>query len=610
MTLKLSNSKIKRFSFFLLFFPFVLFLILFFPSPALAFWAILRDALLFLPLLLIAAVLAFAVLVTSLFPLLMGAILKWVTSPGFVSLSYTRADGANANPIIKMGLDITMPFVNLLLVVFLVFIGLSIALRLEGYGGKKLFVRLIIIALLVNFAPVLCGLIVDASNIVMNYFLNGIREDVTGPASQIVDYAKGIVKSFFSLAGDLSNRLGLIMQGIALIGLNIFLGIAFSLFAVLFIVRYVMIWVLVILSPLAFVFWIMPATKKFWDMWWNNLIQWSIVGIPIAFFLYLAINSFSYLQSEFAAGMTVPGVEPQAVGFLNETFPFFVVCIFLALGFLVGLQSSAMGASAIISATQKGVKSAGKWAGKTGASAARGIPAVSRAEERIRKRLETTPGLNRLVGGPGAYEKEKKAAIGAATKRMDLIPDTPDGNKALMQRIKRTPVTQQERHDRAAAIETLAKRKALKFDDDPAKDAAMAKRFLPEAQRYGADISAIYKARPDYARHFTKIDPVTKKPVQMTVEDAMEKISASDFHKNVQSEALDNHEVIAQALMDPGKIKQMGLHGTKHQKKRFRQSRGKNRVQIRNIISAATRSQQSAVAASVNNISTEPRWKV
>ena len=113
---------------------------------------------------------------------LMGLILDWVIGPNFINLSYTRpctgisgtvgtSDPVNCNPIIGIGLSITQNFVNLLLVVILVYIALSIALRIGERNAQQFFVKLLIIALLVNFAPVLVGLIVDGSNIIMNYFL-------------------------------------------------------------------------------------------------------------------------------------------------------------------------------------------------------------------------------------------------------------------------------------------------------------------------------------------------------------------------------------------------------------------------------------------------------
>ena len=75
----------------------------------------------------------------------------------------------------------------MILVLILIYIALATILRLAGYETKKLLVTFVIVALLVNFAPVICGLVVDASNIVMNYFV----KDLSG-GQQLVNSAKSI----------------------------------------------------------------------------------------------------------------------------------------------------------------------------------------------------------------------------------------------------------------------------------------------------------------------------------------------------------------------------------------------------------------------------------
>lgn len=343
---------------------------------------------LFLPTLLIALVIGIIVLISGLFCQISGAILEWIMSPGFISLSYT------SNEIVNMGLDITKDFVNLFLVVFLVFIALSIALKIGDFPAKKVFAKLILVALLVNFAPVFVGLIVDAANIVMNFFLEGIRESVSEIGTGVTNFGSGVTKVLFSFSGNLSERAGLLMQAVTQIVVNLAMGLAFFLFAAIFLIRYVVIWVLTILSPLAFVFWILPATKRFWDMWWQQLIQWSIVGIPISFFLYLAMNSFAVLQQTFVGKLNMPGIETTTVGWLDQVFPFFVIIIFLFLGFTVGLQTGAMGAKSAIGFTSKYGFKAGKGVGRgTKALAGRAISSKVGEKMKLKERLEKASSL-------------------------------------------------------------------------------------------------------------------------------------------------------------------------------------------------------------------------
>ncbi|MBU3942930.1 hypothetical protein KKA24_03015, partial [Patescibacteria group bacterium] len=127
----------------------------------------------------VGAIIGFLILISMAFTSLTGGILDFVISPGFVEWGYTQN-----NPIIAIGLGITKQFVNMGLVAILITISFLVTLRIKEYDAKKLLVNLIIIALLVNFAPVLVGLIVDASNITMSYFLGGISKGVSGVFGQ------------------------------------------------------------------------------------------------------------------------------------------------------------------------------------------------------------------------------------------------------------------------------------------------------------------------------------------------------------------------------------------------------------------------------------------
>jgi len=580
----------------------LIFLFLFLPLPALAGlgeW--IRDAfysvIFFIPTL-------FFLLLLKLsegIAFLMGILLDWVISPAFVKQSYTRPcpppsfapanEADTCNQIIGLGLNITQSFVNLLLVAILVYIAFSIALRIGEHDAKKLFAKLIIVALLVNFVPVFLGVILDAANIIMNFFLQPIQGGTSGVLFQSSS-TTSLVWSAVSAAGTgFRDRVGLLAAGSAAIFLNLGIALAFLLFAGLFMLRYIFIWVLVILAPIAFVFWILPSTKKYWDMWWGQLIQWAFIGIPIAFFLYLGMASFAAITATFKAQISGP-LPSHEVGLISRMFPYYVVLTFLFLGFLAALQISAVGTSGIVGLVKKApgkAAAAGKWTAKAGVGAARGIPAVSRAEESIRRRLEGSR-IGRLVGGPGAQERERKVRMDAAKKWVERTPDTPQGNQDLTRIIQRRALTDEERYRRASAIETLAKRKAL---DLTSADAA---RFLPEAQRHGADISAIYKARPDFAPHL--IDPHTATP--LTTQGVMDRIEPSDFWKGVQAEAFQNPDVVLQASLDAQKFEYMTRRMRRREKQAFQAG-----------IAALSPAQAGQVPIGVlNDLATDARWQV
>ncbi|GAI48319.1 unnamed protein product, partial [marine sediment metagenome] len=121
-----------------------------------------------LTLAIVVAILQIPLLLANVFLSMSIAILGVVTSPGFISLSYTNPAG---NEFLAVGWALTRDLANIGFVIILVIIGLATALKIREYQWQKTLPLLIGIALLINFTPVILGLIVDASNIMMHFFL-------------------------------------------------------------------------------------------------------------------------------------------------------------------------------------------------------------------------------------------------------------------------------------------------------------------------------------------------------------------------------------------------------------------------------------------------------
>jgi hypothetical protein len=302
-------------------------------------------------------ILGFVGLITKGFALLAGALLDWVASGNLIGWGYTN------NLVVNIGLGITKQFVNLGIVTVLIVVALLITLNYKAYDGKKILAKLILVALLVNFAPVLIGLIVDASNITMNYFLVGIKDGISGILKGFTGSTETIMQNLDNIK-NFSDGLSLLTQACLAIILNIGIGFAFLILFFVFMTRYIMIWLLTILSPLAFVAWVLPNTKKYWDMWWKQVIQWSIIGIPMAFFLYLAMASYQGIAAV-QTNITISEMNSGAVQWFNSTFPYVLVLVMLYLGFILGLETSAMGAKTFTGWSQavgNRIKQTPRWA--------------------------------------------------------------------------------------------------------------------------------------------------------------------------------------------------------------------------------------------------------
>ena len=253
--------------------------------------------------------------------------------------SYTGTD----NPIVSVGWTASRDLANMFIVLGFVIIGIATTLRIQEYQAKKALFPLIIAALLINFSLLITGIFIDASNITMDYFLKSSGHAVQTSMFKSVEDQFNALNIAYSEGVEPAKILAMVA---GLVFYNIMSFIIFILFAFLFVFRHIALWILVMLSPLAFVFYVFPFTKKFFEMWWSNFFGWCIIGIPAAFTLYLA--------------------DKLTVSLINEKsgyLAFFVPGLFLIAGFLFSLQTSAMGASMTIGAFKKTGKFTGKFTG-------------------------------------------------------------------------------------------------------------------------------------------------------------------------------------------------------------------------------------------------------
>ena len=330
-------------------------------------------------------------------------LLRFVLSPDFINVSYTT------NDFVTLGWTLTRDFANIFFIIVLVIIGLATALRIREYQWQKTLPLLIGIALLINFTPVILGLIIDASNIIMNFFVSGIaKESLFWPRMQA--YLDSVVKIVGEANwGDPGSYFGILIMPLVYFIFNLMAAIIYFLFAILFVLRYVALWTLVILSPIAFLCYILPATRGIFSLWWNQFLQWCIIGVAAAFMLYLGDHLLYFTMG----GSLVNEGNQEGWGLANAIIPYCIVLGFLLFGFFGALSTSAMGATAVITAAQKGVKvttsKAAKWTGK---KAERGI-------EKGLKIPENAERLGRWASGKKIFGAAAPSLMGYAKRRKE-----------------------------------------------------------------------------------------------------------------------------------------------------------------------------------------------
>ena len=156
---------------------------------------------------------------------------------------------------------------------------------ISNYGIKKMLPRLIIAAILVNLSIYICQIAVDLSNILgygLRAGLGGIGDGISAANSVLKSGQGGETWGGIALtvlAGATAAVLALaVLIGALVSGLVVMVTIAALLIA-----RKALIVILIVISPLAFVAFLLPNTEKFFSKWRSTfvglLMVFPIVGL-------------------------------------------------------------------------------------------------------------------------------------------------------------------------------------------------------------------------------------------------------------------------------------------------------------------------------------------
>jgi hypothetical protein len=460
------------------------------------------GAITYLPSLIIIIVIQLAVLVAAILAQIFGMLLLNVVNPDFIQWSYTNVGLSEGdlrfNPIVAKGLEITRGFISIGLVLVLIYIAIATILRLAGYETKKLLANLFIVALLVNFAPVICGLIIDFFNVFMFYFTEKIG-GLNLIWNVLRDVAGNIISAF--LAIKVTAQAGLIGNSFILISYCLFYLFIVLAFVLSFVFRYVALWIAVILSPLAFVCWILPATKKYWEFWWKEFLGWCMLGPIMAFFLYLG----SEVAKAVGVLNIVTSLQNLFLGYagMSNVFAHSISLGFLYLGYILAQQGKTIGVDVVFRFAGKGMDYFRQspifqrpmgWVAEKGAQAITSRPVTWLGEKMGKVPVIGQPMKTVFVSYPS---EAAKAFLGYAqkTRQVEIMPGfenlTPQEQERLISTL--TPREKIFYAQKAAQLGTLQKMKK------ETKEAIMADldNYLTSPY-YKKQLGDIFKAMPEY----------------------------------------------------------------------------------------------------------------
>jgi len=277
----------------------------------------------------------------------------------------------------------------------IVFIGvlLYIAIRTilnvgNNFNTKRILIRLVIVALFVNFSLFATKVVIDTSNVVALQFYNSIQvedcgeengcnishffADVTNISSVQSPAAIEAIENGGSTED--ANFKILIARILGIVFLSV-TGFVMAAMAFLLLVRFMFLILLMIASPLAFIAFVLPSTSKMGEKWVQALFNQSFFA-PI---LFAMIYIVAVLGLELASGLGGGGdlmaaiLDPDGDNY-GVIITFVLMTVLMAYTLVVAKE---IGGEATAKSMELGVK-ARNWGGAkiSGAAAAAGRSSI------------------------------------------------------------------------------------------------------------------------------------------------------------------------------------------------------------------------------------------
>lgn len=216
---------------------------------------------------------------------------------------------------------------------FAVIFSQATSVGINNYGIKKMLPRMIAAAILVNLSYYICLLAIDASNI-LGAGIDGVLMNALPSAqSTNLSWSTVIVGALAGTAVAVGLATGALVAILAPFAGTALLAVVTTL--VILVARQAILIMLIVLSPLAFVAFILPGTSEWFDKWKKMFIT-MLVFYPLVTLLFSGSKVAAYIMQQANNG-GISGALVQVFALAVMTFPLFATPFLLKFsGGLIG----------------------------------------------------------------------------------------------------------------------------------------------------------------------------------------------------------------------------------------------------------------------------------
>ncbi len=300
-------------------------------------------------------------------------VFSYIVAPFLVAVLKIQAYKDDFVNVIYPGWLILRNLSNILFIVALLVIGLGTMFQVKTYQARNMIVKLILMALLLNFSLVLAQGVVGIADTVQSQFLPDDQNIVNALANQLMVEPLRILRDAEGGSYSTTTEFSEIGKAFVLSFFAMCALFAFIVVLAFLVVRLVMLWILYLTSPIAYVGQILPMSQKWASKWWSEFLKYAFVGPVLAFFLNIAAlfaTGNFFQKADFGSG---EGFAAGSVNLVLLAAQNLVIMAFMIFGLKTAATSGVVGAKAITDFAEKGVK----WPYKAAKNAAGGALGVA-----------------------------------------------------------------------------------------------------------------------------------------------------------------------------------------------------------------------------------------
>ncbi len=268
-------------------------------------------------------------------------------------------NGFSTSPVIGLGWSLVRDVMNMFVVAALLFIAIFTIVGNHRAHWEQQLPQLFLAVIFMNFSRTICGILIDISQVIMFTFVNALLDIAAGNFAQLFqmqDFGKfstTVINQSLTSGNAVLDPLSQFIQAFLQVPLYGAIFAILFLLALAFLYRIVLLWILVILSPMTFFLGglrgVFGAAAGAAGNWWGKFTGALMMGPILTFFLWLALAAASSGSIAESEHFPVPQ-NPQSYGLSLTVFDsshltsLIIALILLTVGMQVaGEQSSKVG---------------------------------------------------------------------------------------------------------------------------------------------------------------------------------------------------------------------------------------------------------------------------